>query len=203
MLDKEGDLNIFSKMSIEKAIQDDDYLSNSHYSIKVHTYHLLYFSLTLNNGNNHIIIEFENVELLTPIESLDKYILKKIQIIIKEQTEIISKKLFSVLYFNKKYLLKLNYCIDIKLALKLSIYDDEERNEIFYFIIHALKEKLNIYFNADDDEDMDDMNNLANMPFDFTYLDYCKWLYFFECSLNYKGFIPKSYKINFEKLYNN
>ena len=66
MLDKEGDFNEMTKASIEKAIKENTYLSSSQYHIKVNTCNLLYCSLTTNNKDNIVNMEFENGELLNP-----------------------------------------------------------------------------------------------------------------------------------------
>ncbi|OUM59391.1 hypothetical protein PIROE2DRAFT_15083 [Piromyces sp. E2] len=184
------------------TIQKDDYLSSSIYSIKVKTCHLLYCSLTLYDNHNHttIIIEFENGELMKPIQAIDELILTRIKNIIKDQTKLISKKLFFVLSYNKN-LLKFNYCIDTKLALKLSLCDDIEINDYFEFINDILNGR-------EDEEDDSVWNNIRNndnvdlniKSINFTYIDYCIWLYSLESLIDDNPIIPMNYKTNFENI---
>jgi len=200
MLDKEGDFNEMTKASIEKAIKENTYLSSSQYHIKVNTCNLLYCSLTTNNKDNIVNMEFENGELLNPGALSNEKIENKIKSIMKEQTKIISRKIFSFLIFNKKIMnyTYSNYYIDIKLALKLLLFNETELDEIYNVlkeIFHSdssnrIKyEKRNIEYNIE-----------KYITSDLAYQDYCIWLYSLEYSKCNKELIPKSYKINFKKL---
>ena len=200
ILDKEGDFNEMSKASIEKAIKEDTYLSSSQYHIKVNTCNLLYCHLTINNKDNIVNMEFENGKLLNPGALSNEKIENKIKSIMKEQIKIISRKIFSFLIFNKKIMnyTYSNYYIDIKLALKLLLFNETELDEIYNVLKEIFHSNSSISINYKKSNIVYNIEKYISS--DLAYQDYCVWLYSLEYSKCNKELIPKSYKINFKKL---
>jgi len=197
IVDKKENLDDFYKKLIEKAIKQDDVLSSGKHKISVNQCNLLNCTLTIDNTT----IDYENGVLLTTDASIDKCVLEKLQKIMEKETEIVSEKLNIVLSLNEN-LSKIGFCMDTDLVKAISLYDENEIEELAFFLCNQLKvmqslPKYNIQGCYNDLIYIDFPRD--HLTSQLTYFSYCKWLCSLE-TLNYdKKKIPMSYKIEFEK----
>ena len=82
IINNSKDINEFFKLNLEKAIENDEYITSSKYYISVKSCNLLYCALTVDNETD---IEFENGNLLNNTALDDTDLTKKLKELVENE----------------------------------------------------------------------------------------------------------------------
>ncbi|OUM66621.1 hypothetical protein PIROE2DRAFT_59274 [Piromyces sp. E2] len=190
---KTNDINDYYKLGIEKAIENNSYIKDSKYLVKVKKCQLLYCVL---NVNNDVDIEFENGKVFREDVIKDKELLTQLQLLMEKETRDISEKLNYVLTLNEN-ILSLGFCMDIEFVQSTVLYDKKEITNFSAFLVQQIKKfsGSKVKYDPTFPEFPNKRISLKHL-----YFYYCKWLYLLEHNTDYDNEnIPMSYKVMFEK----
>jgi len=167
IINNSKDINQFFKLNLEKAIENDEYITSSKHYISVKSCNLLYCALTVDNESN---IEFENGNLLNNTALDDTDLTKKLKELVENETKIIREKLNLALSINEN-ILPLGYCMDVDLIKNVALYDEKQMNDFNIFLPIQINKKYEpVYPNFPE----------QHINSEFFYFYYCKWLYSLE-----------------------
>ncbi|OUM56968.1 hypothetical protein PIROE2DRAFT_18200 [Piromyces sp. E2] len=185
-------LDILFQREIEKAIEEDNFLSTSNYCIKVKHCNLLNCILSIDDDRE---IEYENGKVISTKVIHNDLLMEHINTIMEKETEVIRYKLNRPLALNDN-ISKLGYCLDIDLMKIIALYDKNEMKEFNDFLIPNLQRFVG---SAIDYHPTFPNIFTFNISSYSLYYYYCKWLYHLERSINNIygiGSVPVSYKRN-------